>query len=93
MQIHLSVVHRPGMPPRSRSRNRQCMPSDDEGDDDEEPEDEQDSDDERPRGQRSNKTSNLTKPIRKSRPLPSDDEEEDEEDNESEGKPRGIIKK
>ncbi|CAO0801816.1 unnamed protein product [Mucor circinelloides] len=77
---------RPGMTPRSTSRNKQCMPSDDEDDEEEEEEEEQDSDNEInkvPRGVQklAISTPSITKPIRKSRPLPSDDEDsEDEED-------------
>ena len=86
MTLYFTGPKRPGMTPRSRSRNKQCMPSDDEEDEEEDEDGDEDSDNEMnkvPRGvQKSAIISppSITKPIRKSRPLPSDDEDEEEEE-------------
>lgn len=87
--MYAATLKRPGMTPRSTSRNKQCMPSDDEDEEEDEEEDEQDSDNEInriPRGNNVQKlatsTSSMPKPMRKTRPLPSDDEDSEEEQDE-----------
>ncbi|CEP11927.1 hypothetical protein [Parasitella parasitica] len=83
---HRKESKRPDMAPRSRSRNKQCIPSDDEEEvDDDDEEEEEDGDDQDsyneikvPRGGQKlaiSTPSAIKKPIRKSRPLPSDDED------------------
>ncbi|KAK4512987.1 uncharacterized protein ATC70_003698 [Mucor velutinosus] len=92
-QAPQASLKRPGMTPRSVSRNKQCMPSDDEEeeeDEEDEKDEEQDSDNEInkvPRGgvqKLAISTPSMTKPMRKSRPLPSDDEDSEEEQDEHE---------
>ncbi|KAL9558002.1 hypothetical protein MBANPS3_001102 [Mucor bainieri] len=94
-QAPQAALKRPGMTPRSTSRNRQCMPSDDEDEEEDEEDEEQDSDNEINKGPRGAvqklaiSTPSVTKPMRKSRPLPSDDEDSDEEQEEQQQGARG----
>lgn len=98
--LYVATLKRPGMTPRSTSRNKQCMPSDDEDEEDEdedEEDEEQDSDNEIkkvPRGRKfvTMATPSVTKPMRKSRPLPSDDEDSEEEQDEQQQQGAGGEK-
>ncbi|GAN06114.1 hypothetical protein MAM1_0112d05591 [Mucor ambiguus] len=97
-QAPQAALKRPGMTPRSTSRNKQCMPSDDEDEEDEDEDEEQDSDNEInniPRGgvqKLAISTPSMTKPMRKSRPLPSDDEDSEEEQDEDKQQGAGGVK-
>ncbi|KAI8972365.1 hypothetical protein BDB01DRAFT_810418 [Pilobolus umbonatus] len=71
------TVTRDTRTPRSRSRNRQCIPSDDEEEEEEESDHHSSEDERTPKIIRA---STPTKHIRKSRPLPSDDEDSEDEE-------------